>query len=198
MKKILPIFLLTFFSLTTFAQFKMGAYTAGIDSYTDTTTVKDLLFRAGGTAVVTKDGKPFKSVSTKKHKLKVIDQRLKIKKGTPGRIVEIVEIGFDTTIKVKKPNGPINGTSKKVHVVLQKFYMVRFDNADSTVIPFTAGKNPASDNLFNPYLSVIAALGGTANAFGYNGHLYQLEGSITLQLPKKQIDKLREASGFKF
>jgi len=172
--------------------FKTADYTAGIDKFTAEKVVKDLTFTCGGEGVLTKDSVLSENISVR-HKLKIINKRIKILSGTKGHIINITYVTKDTTfLDPKAPAG--SGKTITMTKSRTKIYWVSFDTEKGVaVIPFTAGAYPGSDTPFTPYLSV--GPDGVANAFVLENHFYQLEGSLTLQLPQKTIDMLRLASG---
>lgn len=181
---------------TAFAQkrFEMADYTAGIDSFTSEKTVKDLLFSCGSDFYLTKDGAPIRTES-KNHKLIVRDNRIKVEAGTVGRVVDIqiVKVGER---KFKDPDAEIDVDSTVIQIFI-KVYWVQFDTETGVAtVPFVTGAFPSSDTPFTPYLGVYNK--PKADSFMYNDHVYELDGSITLQLPKKQLDALKLASGYGF
>lgn len=172
--------------------FKTADYTSHIDSFTAEKVVKDVTFTCGGDLILTKDSTPSESISVR-HKLKIVDIRVKIPSGTEGRVINITYVTKDTTfLDPKAPAG--SGKTITITKSRKKVYWVSFDTEKGVaVVPFTTGAYPGSNTPFNPDLSV--GPNGAATAFVLDNHLYQVEGSATLQLPQKLIDELRKASG---
>ncbi len=172
--------------------FKVADYTAGIDKFTAEKVVRDLTFTCGGEGILTKDSILSENISVR-HKLKIINKRIKILSGTKGHIINITYVTKDTTFF--DPKAPA-GSGKTITMInsRKKIYWVSFDTEKGiAVVPFTAGANPGSITIFIPDLKV--GPNGVADAFVFEDHFYQLEGSLTLQLPQKLIDELRKASG---
>lgn len=188
MKKItITLFLLVIgaVTLTISAQKKLVNWTAGIDSVATDEQIKEWTFYYGGPdEFLTKDRKP-KTITTKKNKPVISDNRVLILQGTEGRIEDIKRIPVDSFF--------VPGSTQKVYTYKKVYYLrLEKDAQETVVLPFTAGVNPTSKNNFTLDLQV-------GKSFTYDGHFFELfQGSATLQVSAKLLDDLKKASGYGF
>lgn len=190
MKNLLSIIAILVFT-TASAQRKqpMVDWPAKYDSVASESQVKDILFRISKSDTVTVDRKPV-TITIKKHKPVVHDNRIVIPEGTPGRIVEVkylIDSILDPTVEVGMP--------KKFLYRKTKQYLVRFekDGQILATLLFSYGTHPDSDTPCG------LAINRKTNSFTYGGHFYELAiGSGTLQVPQNVLDDFIIASGFKF